>query len=182
MPDAASSQPFPDEKSPPGRRVLVAVVTGAAGARIQAWRQEYDPAQARRLPPHTTLCYWAPTVEPELLERQVRRAFDRPVAVRLGGVHEFDNDERTFYVEVLETAALDAARVRLYDGAHLALPGRTDWTWHVTCVRSSRDRDDLDTLRLAASTLQLDTTWSVETIAYLELRGDRYEAIATWRI
>ena len=111
-----TDQPFPSEVSPPGRRVLVAVVTGEVGARIQAWRERHDPEQAARLPPHTTLCYWAPVVEPELLERQVRHAFDRPVAVRLGSVHEFDNQDHTFYVEVLDTADLDAARARLYDG------------------------------------------------------------------
>ena len=112
------------ESSPAGRRVLVAVVTGELGERIQAWRQRYDPEQARRLPPHATLCYWAPTVEPDLLERQVRHAFDRPISVRLGGVHEFGNQDHTFYVSVEETAALDAARLRLYDGTHLELPGR----------------------------------------------------------
>src|SRR3954464_9676265 len=97
-------QPLRADGSQPGRRVLVAVVTGEVGARIQAWRERHDPEQARRLPPHTTLCYWAPVVEPDLLERQVRHAFDRPVAVRLGSVHEFGNQDHTFYLEVLDTA------------------------------------------------------------------------------
>src|SRR3954471_7333954 len=97
-----ASQPTPSESSPPGRRVLVAVVTGEVGARIQRWREQHDPEQARRLPPHTTLCYWPPTVEPVILERQVRHAFDRPVSVRLGGVHEFGNWDQTLYIEVLE--------------------------------------------------------------------------------
>ena len=43
--------------SPQGRRVLVAVVTGDPGERIQQWREKHDPDQAHRLPPHTTLCY-----------------------------------------------------------------------------------------------------------------------------
>jgi 2'-5' RNA ligase len=171
----------PSESSQPGRRVLVAVVTGEAGARVQAWRERHDPEQARRLPPHATLCYWPPTVEPELLERQVRHAFDRPVAVRLGGVHEFGNQDHTFYVEVLDTADLDAARTRLYDGTHLELPRRPDWTWHVTCVRYGRDRD-LAELRRQATELTLDLTWQVDTVAYLELRGDRYESVAAWRV
>ena len=176
-----TDQPFPSEASPPGRRVLVAVVTGEVGARIQAWRDRHDPEQARRLPPHTTLCYWAPTVEPALLERQVRHAFDRPVAVRLGSVHEFDNPDHTFYVEVLDTADLDAARARLHDGTYLELPGRPDWTWHVTCVRYGV-RCDLAALRRLVSELDLDTTWQIDTIAYLELRGDRYEPLAEWRV
>lgn len=159
----------------------MAVVTGAVGRRIQAWRERYDPEQARRLPPHTTLCYWPPTVEPELLERQVRHAFDRPVSVRLGSVHEFGNIDHTFYVEVEETAELDAARVRLYDGTQLELPRRPDWTWHVTCVRYGRNQD-LEALRRAAAELQLDMVWQIDTVAYLELRGDRYEPVAEWRV
>ena len=82
--------------SPSGRRVLVAVVTGEVGRRIQAWRERYDAAQAARLPPHATLCYWA-DVEPDAaLEAQVRHAFPGPLAVRLGRVREFENEEHTF--------------------------------------------------------------------------------------
>ena len=176
-----ADQPFPSEASPPGRRVLVAVVAGEVGGRIQAWRERHDPDRPAGLPPHVTLCYWAPAVEPELLERQVRHAFDRPFAVRLGSVHEFGNQDHTFYVEVLDTAPLDEARARLYDGTFLELPGRPDWTWHVTCVRYGRDRD-LDELRRLATELTLDTVWQLSTIAYLELRGERYEPLAEWHV
>lgn len=164
-----------------GRRVLVAVVTGEAGERIQAWRVRHDPRQARRLPPHTTLCYHAPMAAPELLEQQVRHAFARPVTVALGAVHEFDNAEHTFYVAVEQTAALDDARCRLYDGRHLTLARGGTWTWHVTCVRASTGRD-LRTLREAAQALRIGVPWRVETVAYLELRGEVYEPIATWRV
>mgnify|MGYP001380127553 CR=1 FL=1 len=167
--------------SPQGRRILAAVVTGDAGERIQAWRKEHDPAEARRLPPHMTLCYWLQAVEPERLEQQVRHAFDRPVVVRLGAVREFDNDQQTFYVEVLDAAPLDRARERLYDGAFLNLPELRAWTWHVTCVRESRDRDR-ERLREAAGRLELNRPWPVDRVAYLELRGDRYEPIAAWTV
>jgi hypothetical protein len=176
-----TDQQPPSERSQEGRRVLVAVVTGDVGARVQRWRERHDPDQARRLPPHTTLCYWPPTVEPSVLEAQVRHAFDRPITVRLGAVHEFDNDDHTFYVEVQETADLDAARNRLYDATHLEMPRRPDWTWHVTCVRYGKD-GDLDALRRAASDLVLDAPWRIDTVAYLELRGGRYETVAEWRV
>ncbi len=176
-----SEQSTSAEVSQPGRRVLVAVVTGEAGDRVRAWREQHDSEQARRLPPHATLCYWAPVVEPEVLERQVRHAFAEPVTVRLGSVHEFDNEDRTFYVEVLDTAGLDAARERLYDGAHLELPGRREWTWHVTCVRYGVRRD-LDELRRLAAELALDLPWRIDTVAYLELGEGRYDAIAEWRV
>jgi hypothetical protein len=176
-----TEQPPPSEASPAGRRVLVAVVTGEIGARVQAWRERHDPEQARRLPPHTTLCYWAPTVEPEILERQVRHAFDQPVTVRLGSVHEFGNADHTFYVEVQETAELDAARARLFDGTYLELPRRPAWTWHVTCVRYGKDRDRAE-LRRLASGLVLNQPWTVDTVAYLELREDRYAPVAEWRV
>lgn len=164
-----------------GRRVLVAVVTGEAGERIQAWRARHDPKQARRLPPHTTLCYHAPVVAPELLEQQVRHAFARPVTVKLGTVREFDNAEHTFYVAVEQAAALDEARCRLYDGTHLALARGGTWTWHVTCVRASRGRERR-ALREAAQALRIAVPWRVDTVAYLELRGEVYEAVATWRV
>src|SRR5262249_43932582 len=132
-------------ESPNGRRILVARVGGEAGQIIDAWRRQYDPQQALRLPPHATLCYWAPDQSQLLaLERQIFHAFDDvPLSVRLGGVREFDNRERTFYVEVLDTRPLDRARQRLFDGSYIHFSGRRGWTWHVTCVRASRDRSDL---------------------------------------
>lgn len=167
--------------SPEGRRILIAVVTGTVGERIQAWRMEHDPAQSERIPPHTTLCYWAPTVEPAILEAQVRHAFASSVTVRLGEVHEFDNDQRTFYVEILDTAGLDEARDRLYDGTHVALPGDRAWTWHVTCVRESRGQDP-GPIREAAQTLALNEPWRVDRIEYMELRVGRYESLASWQV
>jgi hypothetical protein len=177
---AGENQPS-SAASPQGRRILVAVVTGAAGACIQAWRETHDPHEARRLPPHTTLCYWAPAVEPALLEPQVRHAFRAQVEVRLGNVREFDNDQQTLYLPVLDAEALDRARERLYDGTHLALPGLRAWTWHVTCVRESRGRDR-EHLRTAALDLRLDEPWRIDRIAYLELRGDHYQPIAAWTV
>ncbi|MGB3306201.1 MAG: 2'-5' RNA ligase family protein [Thermomicrobiales bacterium] len=171
--------------SPDGRRVLVAVVTGVVGEAIQAWREEHDPRQARRLPPHATLCYWVPDVPAEALEAQVRHAFARLVTVQLGRVRQFDNHDRTFYVEVGETGELDAARNRLYDGTHLALPGDPDFTWHVTCVRRSRGRD-IDSLRAAADELAAEIgrepRWTIDTVAWLELRDGVYQPLATWQV
>lgn len=167
--------------SPEGRRILIAVVTGTVGEQIQSWRERHDPVQARRLPPHTTLCYWAPTSDPSLLERQVRHAFASPVEVHLGAIREFDNDQRTFYIEVVRHAPLDEARRRLYDGTHLALPASGEWPWHVTCVRESRGWD-IESLRQAATDLQLHRDWRIDTVSYLELRGDEYLALATWNL
>lgn len=168
-------------RSPDGRRILVALVTGEAGRRIQAWREQNDPGQAERLPPHATLCYWAPSIEVERLEQQVRHAFGRPVTVRLGGVSQADNDQETLYVQVLDTGPLDEVRARLYDGTYVALPRPNGWLWHVTCVRDSRHRDK-GALIEAARELHLNQAWTVDTVAYLELRGQRYEPITTWKV
>jgi 2'-5' RNA ligase len=168
--------------SPQGRRVLVAVVTGEIGERIQNWRERYDPEQARRLPPHATLCYWASDGDLARMEQQVRYAFDRSVSVKLGRVREFDNADRTRYLEVLETAELDAARERLYDGTFAAFERQHgNWTWHVTCVRYAKGRDT-EELRLAADELSIDTTWTIDRVAYLELQGDRYVPLADWQL
>jgi hypothetical protein len=167
--------------SPQGRRILVAVVTGAPGDCIQRWREVHDPEQARRLPPHATLCYWAPAGDSEAVERQVRHAFSEPVTVRLGCVQEFDNEEHTLYVQVQNTATLDSARQRLYDGQHCNFPPLREWTWHITCVRDSRNRD-LKSLREFAAALTLDTTWRVDTIAYMELQGSAYAPLALWSV
>ena len=156
--------------SPQGRRVLVAVVTGDPGERIQQWREKHDPDQAHRLPPHTTLCYWVPALDPSVLERQVRHAFSEPVGVALGGVREFDNDQRTFYVEVMETEALNASRRRLYDGTFVELAGFREWDWHVTCVRESLGRD-VDRLCECARDLRIDAPWAINEVAFMELQG-----------
>lgn len=167
-----------------GRRVLVAVVTGDVGDRIQAWREEFDPAQARRLPPHVTLAYWA-TVAPEdesRFDAQVRYAFPSPIPVRLGEVHQFDNPDETFYVDVRETSALDAARARLFDGTHFSFPEqRTSWDWHVTVVRYGI-RADMSAIRPHLDALRIHNAWVVDTIAWLELRDGVYHELRRWTL
>jgi 2'-5' RNA ligase len=167
--------------SPQGRRIIVAVVTGKAGKAIQSWRMIHDPKEATRLPPHATLCYWAPDAPTEEIEKQVRHAFPAPVEVRLGGVQIGDNDQRTMFVEVLDQKPLDAGLQRLCDGSYVDFPPLRDWRWHVTCVRDTRGRD-VEELASAAACLLLDEAWSFDTVALLELRGDAYEPIATWNL
>lgn len=169
--------------SPEGRRILVAVVTGEPGERIQAWREKHDPEQAQRLPPHATLCYWAPDAEPDVLERQVRHAFPAPFDVRLGDVRKGTNDQETLFVEVIDREPLDRALATLYDGTHVTFPDRrADWLWHVTCVRESRGRDQ-DALMRAAQELCLgDAPWTVETVAYMQLQGGAYVTLASWKL
>ena len=167
--------------SPDGRRILVAVVTGDAGDRIQAWRETHDPEQAKRLPPHATLCYWAPEAEVDALEKQVRHAFPSSFDVCLGEVRKGTNDQETLYVEVLDREPLDRALACLYDGKHVPFPERRrNWLWHITCVRESRGREQ-DALMRAADELCLDDTpWTVSTIAYLQLRAGAYVTLASW--
>jgi hypothetical protein len=172
--------------SPTGRRVLVAIATGPAGDAIQAWRQRHDPVQARRLPPHATLCYGAPdTRDAAALEAQILHAFAQPIFVRLGGIHEFTNRDGTFFVAVEQSDELDAARDRLYDGTHLTLPGDPTFTWHITCVRYPDDAHR-DELRAAARDLDAaiaaHPAWTIDTIAWLQLRHGIYQPITTWTI
>lgn len=175
-----------DLPSPNGRRVLVAIATGALGATIQAWRQDHDPKQARRLPPHTTLCYWAPPIEEaDALDRQIRHAFPDPVRVTLASVHEFTNRDGTFYIAVNDTDDLNAARARLFDGTYCTIDGPRDFTWHVTCVRYPDDTKR-DMLREAAQelteTIAQSPNWTIDTIAWLELRNGVYEPLRTWSL
>jgi hypothetical protein len=167
--------------SPEGRRILVAVVTGPLGEQIQAWREQHDSKEAGRLPPHATLCYWAPDGSLDLLGCQVQHAFRDPVVVRLGHVQVGDNDQRTLYVEVENTVSLDAALRRLYDETHVKLPRLDHWRWHVTCVRESRDRD-LHALLEAARSLDIQSDWRVDKISYMQLRGDRYHEVVSWSV
>jgi hypothetical protein len=53
-----------------------------------------------------------------------------PVSLR--AVQEFDNDQHTFYIEVLQPQPLNEARRRLYDGRFLKLPELREWSWHIT--------------------------------------------------
>lgn len=166
--------------SPQGRRVLVATVTGVPGEVIQAWRREHDPAQARRLPPHMTLCYWLPDVDSSALAQQIQHAFPQPITVGLSTVREFDNEEHTFYLAPLDRALLDDARERLYDGTYATLGNLTErWTWHITCVRDSRNRD-LDALRQHTSRLVIQVPWTINLVESLELRGNAYERVTAW--
>jgi hypothetical protein len=169
-------------ETPPGRRVLVAVVTGQLGARIQAWREEYDPKHAARLPPHLTVCYRPPDAPLAALEAQVRLGFPQPVDVRLGPVFVLAHREAPLAVGVLETAALDAARRRLFDCTHAEMGGRDEWPWHITCVRYGHNRDRDALLAAAAEELALDDPWTIASLSYLELRNGRYEPVAEWEL
>jgi hypothetical protein len=164
-----------------GRRVLVAVVAGTLGDQIQAWRERYDARQAARLPPHLTVCYRPPAeADLGLIEAQVRYAFAAPVTVRLGGVFVLAHSEAPLAVSVHDTAQLDAARQRLFDGTHVQMAGRHEWPWHITCVRYGHARDREALLAAAASELALDALWQIESISYLELREARYQPVAEW--
>ena len=167
-------------QAPHGRRVLVAVVTGRLGERIQAWRERHDARQAARLPPHLTLCYRPPDAPLALLQAQLRHAFPTSVTVHLGGVFVLNHPEAPLAVQVLETAVLDSARLHLFDGRFVEMGGRHEWPWHITCVRYGhlRDRDAL--LAAAAVELALDAPWTISEISYLELRNGRYEPLAEW--
>ena len=167
-------------ETPPGRRVLVAVVTGEPGARIQAWREKYDAKHARRLPPHLTVCYRPPSAPLDALEAQVRHGFPSPVQVRLGPVFVLAHREAPLAVQVLETSALDDARRRLFDCTHAEMGGRNEWPWHITCVRYGHNRDRDALLTAAAHELALDEPWIISSVSYLELRNGRYEPLAEW--
>ena len=105
-----------------------------------------------------------------------------PVSVRLGGVTELPNRDRTLVVEVLDAAELDAARRRLFDTTHAAMGGYREWPWHITCVRYGHTRDREALLAAAAHELELDASWIISHISYLELRDGRYQTIAEWPI
>jgi hypothetical protein len=167
-------------QSSPPRRVLVAVVRGALGDRIQVWREKYDAKQAPRLPPHLTVCYRPPDAGLALLEQQVRHAFDAPIEVRLGPVFVLGHPEAPLAVSIHATDSLEAARKRLFDGTFVQMGGRHEWPWHITCVRYGykRDRDAL--LAAAAEELALDAPWVIDRVSYLELRSGRYEPVAEW--
>jgi len=164
------------------RRVLAVVVSGEMGARIQLWRAAHDARRAELLPPHLTLCYRAPHVSQELIEAQVRYAFPRPLVVRLGGVRELPNRDRTLVVEVLEAAELDEARRRLFDATHAEMGGYREWPWHITWVRYGVKRDSAALLALAEHDLRFDAPWTIDTISLLELHAGRYEAVAEWHL
>jgi 2'-5' RNA ligase len=164
------------------RRVLVAVVPGAAGARIQEWRTAHDPWRARLLPPHLTLCYRPPHAPLEHIGAQVRRAFPQPIKVRLGGVGELPNRDRTLVVLIQDTAALDRARRRLFDGTHVEMGGYREWPWHVTWIRYGVRCDCIAKLKLAEHALRFDEPWLIDTISLLELRDGRYVSVADWTL
>ena len=162
------------------KRVLVAVVPGQAGARIQEWRVAHDPRRARLLPPHVTLCYRPPYAPLELIEAQVRYAFPRPVSVRLGGVGELPNRDRTLVVHIDDAHELDAARKRLFDATHVEMGGYREWPWHVTWIRFGVKCDSSAKLALAEHALRFDEPWLIDTFSLLELRDGRYESVVDW--
>src|SRR5579864_2284313 len=147
---------------PVPRRVLVAVVKGALGDQIQAWRERYDAKHAARLPPHLTLCYRPPDAALADLEHQVRHAFTRPIRVRLGPVFVLNHREAPLAVSVHETEDLEAARRRLFDGRYVQMGGRHEWPWHITCIRYGYKRDCEALLATAARELALDALWLIE--------------------
>jgi 2'-5' RNA ligase len=182
MDQVLPSSETPAPAAEPARRVLVAVVPGAAGARIQAWREAHDPWRSQLLPPHLTLCYRPPRVADESIEAQVRHAFPRPVSVRLGGVAALPNRDRTLVVEVLDAAELDQARRRLYDTTFAEMGGYREWPWHITWVRYGIKRDSAALLALAERDLRFDLPWTIDAVSLLELQAGRYQPVAEWRL
>jgi hypothetical protein len=128
-----------------------------------------------------TLCYWAPDEPIEAIGRQVHHAFPRPVLVRHDGVRQGDNDQGTLFVEVIDQAPLSDGLKRLYDGTHVIFPPLRDWLWHVTCVRDTRGRD-VEALKRSAADLRIEVPWLFDTVSLMELRGEKYEAVETWRL
>jgi hypothetical protein len=168
-------------EAPIGRRVLVAIVRGLPGRQIQDWREEHDPKQAARLPPHLTVCYRPPPDEPLVhLETQLRHAFPTPITVRLGAVFVLPHPEAPLAVSIHEADGLDHARRRLFDATYVEMGGRQQWPWHITCVRYGRNRDREALLAQARQFLALDEPWTIDRISYLVLRNGRYEAMAEW--
>ncbi len=166
--------------SEPGRRVLLAVVPGEVGQRLQAWRVRDDPVRARLLPPHLTLCYRPPNVAPAAIERQVRHAFPEPVLVRLRGFTELPNRDRTLAVGVVESTALDEARRRLFDARYVELGGYREWPWHITWVRYGVHRDRAALLGLAKREFPLDEPWLIDRVSLLERGETDYQVLADW--
>jgi hypothetical protein len=162
------------------RRVLVAVVTGESGARIQAWRERHDPKHAARLPPHLTVCYRPAAASLDAIEAQVRHAFAAPLQVRLGPVFVLAHPEAPLAVSVHEVELLEQARRRLFDGTFSQMGGRHEWPWHITCVRYGHKRDRDALLSTAAVELALDAPWLIDRISYLESRNGHYEPLAEW--
>ena len=163
-----------------GRQVLVAIITGEAGRRIQEWRERHDPKQATRLPPHLTLCYRVPDAPLALIGAQVRHAFPSPVSVRLSRVFVLQHPEAPLAVSICQTDELDAARLRLFDGRYIQMGGRHDWPWHITCVRFGQSRDREALLQLAEVDLALDVPFTIATASYLALGGGRFHRLAEW--
>jgi hypothetical protein len=167
----------------PPRRVLVTVVGGAVGERIQAWREAHDPRRAQLLPPHLTLCYRPPVAALEQIEAQVRYAFPGPITVRLGGVTQLPNHDGTLVVEILNAADLDLARRRLFDTTHVEMGGYREWPWHITWLRYGVRRDDCAALlALAEQDLRFDAPWTIDSVSLLELSSGRYAPVANWRL
>lgn len=162
------------------RRVLVAIVPGQLGDRIQAWRELHDARHAARLPPHLTVCYRPPEAPIEAIEAQVRHAFVAPVSVRLGGVFVLAHQEAPLAVSVHATEALDEARRRLFDGTYVQMGGRHEWPWHITCIRYGHKRDREALLAAAAERLAIDAPWLIDRVSYLELRDGRFQPVAEW--
>jgi 2'-5' RNA ligase superfamily len=168
--------------APEVRRVLVAVVAGDVGQRIQTWREAHDAWRAKLLPPHLTLCYRPPHAPLELIEAQVRYAFPQPITVRLGGVTELPNRDRTLVVEILDAAALDTARQHLFDATHVAMGGYREWPWHITWVRYGVRCDSAALLALAEHDLRFDAPWTIDSVSLLELHDRQYSPVAEWRL
>ena len=138
-----------------------------------------EPSVCRRMQRCAT---GRPKCRKDEMERQVLHSFAEPVVVELGRVKQGDNDQRTFFVEMKQTEPLARALRMLYDGTHVGMPALNGaWKWHVTCVRDSRNRD-LDALWLAAKELDMACSWPVSQVSYLQLKGHRYEEIASWRV
>jgi hypothetical protein len=166
----------------PPRRVLVTVLDGEPGRRIQAWRKAHDARRAMLLPPHLTLCYRPPHAPLGLIAAQVRHAFPSAIRVQLAGVAQLPNRDGTLVVQLAQTTELDQARRRLFDATFLAMGGFREWPWHITWVRYGIKRDSASLLALAEAALRFDQPWTIDSVSLLELREGRYERVCSWSL
>jgi 8-oxo-dGTP pyrophosphatase MutT (NUDIX family) len=162
-------------------RQLTVFLPDPVGGRIDEQRTRFDPESARRIASHITLVHDARSIAAatDALYAAVELAASTtsPFVVRLTGTRNWGTPGAGIYVAVDD---IERGIERLHHALHIVEPSGVDYVPHVTLVHPKTvPGTAADAAWDVLSTWSVDTGVTIDTLAVIELAGDRWHTVAS---